>query len=117
MEVPLVFYVGWVQQTTDFLNVGFDVNRNNRSRIFYNIDGNWRNTSFNGSLMIRPVVSSTPLPTGIQNPKLFSLKVYPNPTTGTVYLEVPDSENTNDLSVQVYDIHGRLVLNTSYDHS
>lgn len=117
VEVPLVFYVGWVQQTTDFLNVGFDVNRNNRSRIFYNIDGNWRNTSFNGSLMIRPVVSSTALPTGIQNPKLFSLKVYPNPTTGTVFLEVPDSENTNDLSVQVYDIHGRLVLNTSYDHS
>lgn len=112
VEVPLVFYVGWVQQTTDFLNVGFDVNRNNRSRIFYNIDGNWRNTSFNGSLMIRPVISSTALPTGIHNPTLFSLGVYPNPTTGIVYLEIPESENTDELFVYVFDVHGRLVINS-----
>lgn len=117
LEVPMVFYIGWVQQTTDFLNVGFDMNRNNRTRIFYNIDGNWRNTSFNGSLMIRPVLSGTALPTGIQNPKLFSVKVYPNPTTGLVYLEIPDSEKTNDLSIKVYDLHGRLVLNTSFNQT
>lgn len=112
VEVPMVFYIGWVQQSTDFLNIGFDVNRNNRLRIFYNIDGNWRNTSFNGSLMMRPVLSSTALPTGIHNPTLFSLRVYPNPTTGNVYLEIPESENTRELFVYVYDVHGRLLINT-----
>lgn len=110
VKVPQVFYVGWVQQSADFLNVGFDVNRNNRTRIFYNIDGNWRNTSFNGSLMIRPVLSAVPLPTFVKQPRIVSFRAWPNPTSGFLHIDFPDNENPADLSVSVFDLHGRLVL-------
>lgn len=112
VKVPLVFYVGWVQQTSDFLNVGFDVNRNNRTRIFYNIDGTWKNTSFSGSLMIRPVISSLPLPTSLNDPHFISLKIYPNPTSGILFMEIPQSENFTDMSVFIYDIHGKMLYNS-----
>ena len=114
--VPAVFYVGWVQQTSDFLNVGFDVNRNNRTRIFYNIDGNWRNTSFNGSLMMRPVISSVPLPTSIPKPRFRSFKAYPNPTSGFLQLEFSEPVQP-DLVVWLYNIHGKLIFNKPFRSS
>jgi len=112
VKVPQVFYVGWVQQSADFLNVGFDVNRNNRTRIYYNFDGNWRNTSFNGSLMIRPVLSAVPLPTSVRKPRIITFRAYPNPTSGFLYFDIPANENLTNLDVSVYDLHGRLVMNT-----
>ncbi|MBN2480511.1 MAG: T9SS type A sorting domain-containing protein [Bacteroidales bacterium] len=56
-----VLYVGWMQLTEEFLNVGYDVNRNSRDKIFVNITGEWFNPGTSilpGSLMIRPVFGS-----------------------------------------------------------
>ncbi len=37
------FFAGWKQTTEDFLNLGYDVNRNNLDRVFVNISGDWFN--------------------------------------------------------------------------
>jgi hypothetical protein len=110
---PLIFYVGWEQMTSDFLNVGFDVNRNNSSQIFYNLDGEWKNTSFEGSIMIRPVVSNQPLPVGIpHNPSLMQLRVFPNPTPGILYTDLDPELIRRGLTLSVFNIRGSLVMNT-----
>ncbi|MCD6346095.1 MAG: hypothetical protein J7L96_01615, partial [Bacteroidales bacterium] len=43
------FYIGWYQVTTDFLNVGFDLNTNNQDKLFYNTAMDWKSSSFSGS--------------------------------------------------------------------
>jgi hypothetical protein len=54
------FYVGWRQLDPERLNIGFDKNTNTQNKIFYSVDlgATWQNSSFEGSLMMRPVFSS-----------------------------------------------------------
>jgi hypothetical protein len=109
--VPSVFYIGWIQVTNDFLNVGFDRNTDNRDNIFYTLKGDWKNTAFEGSLMIRPVFANKSKKTGINQIKIPAevekIKVYPNPASTYINVEYPD--NWIEAGMQVIDIHGRVV--------
>lgn len=49
------FWVGFTQTNAVRLNLGFDRNRNTQSRISYRVGQDWLTTSFQGSLMMRPV--------------------------------------------------------------
>lgn len=51
-------YVGWRQLDSEALNIGFDRNTNRNSKIFYNIDGQWMNSMYEGALMIRIIVGN-----------------------------------------------------------
>ncbi|MBA3901772.1 MAG: T9SS type A sorting domain-containing protein, partial [Bacteroidetes bacterium] len=107
------FYVGMVQVSNVELNIGFDKSFSTKDRIFYNLNGNWINTIFNGSLMIRPVLGPSNDPTvGIveqAKPKATQLlKVYPNPARDRIFIEgITETENT---SLSIYDLYGRTVI-------
>jgi hypothetical protein len=112
-DSPLVlqsgtYYVGWVQVSTTFLNVGFDVNHNSGSRIFYNIDGTWNKSIYSGSLMVRPVFGSAKdvsTPTPIDPPATVSgITLYPNPAHDYCLINTDGKTLT---SVEVYDLTGR----------
>ena len=67
--VPPTFFVGLVQTDVMFMNIGFDKNRDNSSKLFYDTDGFFAPTSQVGSLMLRPVfVSDTDPFLGIEEP-------------------------------------------------
>jgi hypothetical protein len=51
-------YVGWKQQDSEAMNIGFDKNTNRNTKIFYNIDGQWMGSMYEGALMIRIIVGS-----------------------------------------------------------
>ena len=110
--VPSVYYIGWIQVTSDFLNVGFDKNNNNREHIFYTMDGVWRPTGFEGSLMIRPVFANKSKKTGIKEiitaGKEEELNIYPNPASSYINLDYPES--WADSRVFIVDIQGRKVF-------
>ena len=79
------FYVGWRQIDPQRLNVGFDKNTNTQNKIFYSVDlgATWQNSSFEGSLMIRPVFS-TAMDVYLGEEEITiteDLVVYPNPAT------------------------------------
>ena len=100
-----IFYVGWIQPNTVLLNVGFDRNKNNRNKIFYNLGQEWVNTSFNGSLMIRPVLGKeTGWPASVNELIRNEVKVYPNPASDFIRIELPpdafnsDSRNINTIT-------------------
>lgn len=114
--ITQVFYIGLIQNTPDFLNIGFDVNRNNRSRIFYNIHGQWVNSAFEGSLMIRPVVGiSTVSGTGsVPSPGNF-LKVYPNPAVDVLYVEPGPVPDPRQITYIIYNRLGQVVLQSRGD--
>jgi hypothetical protein len=108
--VSQVFYVGLIQTTPDFLNIGFDVNRNNRGRIFYNINGEWVNTSFEGSLMIRPVTGNPLLASSPANPVKRSFKAWPNPAANVLYLEMEAGIEPGSVTYTLYNRTGQVVF-------
>ena len=116
---PLVitgtFYVGTIQTTGDNLSIGYDRNNNSQQSIFYNTFGTWTNSSFLGSLLIRPVVGKK-IPLGIhdlpQNQQLVS--VYPNPCSGNILnINIINSDNSQNILNTGFvfrDITGRVML-------
>ncbi len=110
IEVSNEFYVGW--ETTSNLNVGFDRNHNAKDNIFYYLNGNWSNTSFEGALMIRPIFSKTYC-IGIQEDKTeeFTFKVFPNPIRGDrIRIKTNATELVkSNLFLRLFDSRGQLI--------
>jgi hypothetical protein len=87
---PLVvegaFYVGWIQQSTVMLNVGFDRNNRPQNKMFVSEDSySWHLSKFDGQgvLMVRPsfarIKYEQPNAVGKPSASLAPLSVYPNP--------------------------------------
>lgn len=110
LDTPLyvtdTFYIGWKQTTTDLLNIGFDANNNTRQHILYNINGVWEACPYDGSLMMRPLFSTTPFLSTPDVPMSQSVSVYPNPCSGQLYLRLPDEEKAE---IRISDMQGRVL--------
>lgn len=115
------FYVGLMQEETGSMNIGYDVSRNSQQYTFFNVDGIWRNSQFEGSLMVRPVVGSyyfigmTENESIIENP----FTVSPNPAKNTIRIHCKEG-GVRILEGFIYDISGRetarLMLKTNEDN-
>lgn len=104
------YYIGIIQTTDDNLNIGFDINNDASSHIFFNVDGSWNKTEYNGALMIRPIIGPS-YQYGNKNSELESAKllVYPNPNSGLFTLQLPVNENISDFNLHVYSVSGQIV--------
>ncbi|HET6244005.1 MAG: T9SS type A sorting domain-containing protein [Bacteroidetes bacterium] len=119
LSTPLVasgiIYVGWVQVNATELNIGFDKNNNQKDKIFYNLNGNWQNTQFNGSLLMRPVFGVSRDPSvGIDEPfqnasneeKLIT--IFPNPANNHLFFDgISDYSHTR---INIFDMYGKNVF-------
>lgn len=98
-------FIGWTQTTTDLLNLGFDLNYDYSSYIFYNLTGVWTKLPYAGTLMIRPVFSRDATigfnETFVNN----YIKCYPNPATQFIFI---DSDKPT--SYKLFDITGKILL-------
>ncbi len=115
-------FIGWDQATNKNLNIGFDRNTNSREKIFYNVDGTWVGSSFDGSLMMRLVVGKNLLPPDEPDEKaaiVLELEVNPNPpyADGNIKIVLPSGLNPDYhkyLYVRIFDIYGRRVFSAPY---
>lgn len=113
---PGVFYVGFTQNTNQFLNVGFDKNFNSQSKLFYNTSGTWNNSPFIGSLMLHPVFGSYSEFTGIadsQEKQKNDLLVYPNPANDRLYIS--HKSEIQKINFSIIDLLGKTLLSSSLD--
>lgn len=101
------FYIGWIQTTQDMLNIGFDLNNDNSSKVFYNITGSWYNIPYAGTPMMRPVFSAQPINEIAHNKTNNQLNFYPNPAADFITVD-----NSDSYKFQVFDITGRIILET-----
>lgn len=114
VPVPQTFYIGWRQIDADRLNIGFDRNINNQDKIFYSVDSetSWINTSFEGSVMMRPMFSTKlNYQLGTEEQVLntnFDISIYPNPSNGIFNIA-----GDHFSKAEVFDLSGRKVLRTS----
>ncbi len=104
VPVDGVFYVGWQQTNNEFLNVGYDLNRNSSNRLFYRNGGIWYNTQAQGALMIRPATGTRILTSDppLSIPSEFTM--YPNPARNGFRLDFTDISGT--WVVRIFNIHG-----------
>jgi len=111
VAVSGTFYVGWVQTGDNTMYIGFDKNRDNHNKIFYNVDGDWTGTSHAGSLMIRPVMVAAVDPFAavpeIAAPET-GLTVWPNPASNEFSLRMGDRAQNFD-AIEMIDPMGRTV--------
>lgn len=107
------YYFGWEKISAEFLNVGWDVNTNNKTKVHFNSAGVWQTSSFNGSLMLRPVFGTTPDPVVSveENELKDDFIVYPNPTANTLYFK-NNNENNSSYHIQLIDVYGKIILET-----
>ncbi len=123
-ELPVsgTFYIGWRQTTKDNLNVGFDVNNDNSDNIFYNVSGTWYNSSFPGSLMIRPILGQDKEAyVGINTAKVEnnnSINIFPNPNSSGVLNIDFDKEvsNQSDYIINIFSLQGQKVFESNYEN-
>lgn len=101
------FYVGFFQNHNIQLNVGFDQNNDARGHFFYNISDEWKESYYRGAPMIRPVVGKYYDPTGVGQQHKKSLVLYPNPTTGNLFIQGDDG--IQEPEYQIIDLYGRAV--------
>lgn len=112
VAVSGTYYVGWKQSSaTDRLNIGFDHNIDNGDKIFYKTSSNWTNTSFSGSLMMRPVfVSDRDYILSQREIEIEpTISLYPNPANDVIYI----SSEVDLLAVTIIDLQGRIVYQSS----
>jgi hypothetical protein len=112
------FFAGWKQSTEEFLNLGYDVNRNNLSRIFVNISGDWFNPGSSlipGTPMIRALFGSKEIVTG--NPDIpvheKAVELFPNPASDIVHIRTTGFTLSH---ISIIDLQGRILLSEDGDH-
>jgi hypothetical protein len=120
LDVPLfltagTYYFGWEKISEDFLNVGWDVNRDNSSKVHFNAVGVWQTATYSGSLMLRPVFDtfSDPQVSVAENEaEIDDFKVYPNPTSNFINFEKIGTVTNQSYHIQLVDIYGKTILET-----
>jgi hypothetical protein len=108
------YYIGITQPAnfgSDSIYYGLDVNTNSSPQFLsYNVDGTWYASGISGSLMMRPIVGQSFVPTKIIEKELnvpLDEIAYPNPATDRLYLK---SQN-DDQACRVFTLDGRLINN------
>jgi Secretion system C-terminal sorting domain len=113
-----IFYIGWRQLSETFLNAGFDVNTPNTGKQFYWLNGEWRQSQVQGSIMIRPVVGSPLKITSINDVFYHNNKniinVWPNPATDYINFDAGEMHLSGLSIVTITDIYGRELIKVPF---
>lgn len=115
--VPELFYIGIIQYTTEFLNVGYDLSLNTKPKLWFYTDNAWNQATNlssipEGALMIRPIFGNYNFSTNISPEAIISaldFQLYPNPATHHFKIQT-DNYLTTSYKYAVYDLSGRLLL-------
>lgn len=102
------FYIGWVQASNFFMNIGFDRNSVHSNFMYYKVNAlGWQQSSLAGTAMIRPVFADR-LSTGIKNQRRYkqTFTIFPNPGNG--YMNLNYSENIKNEDIQFVKVYNML---------
>lgn len=91
-------YIGLICNLAKDYDLGFDFNTNNQSKMFFNSNGNWVNTTFQGSFMIRPIFGDSAIYAGLHDlAAKDEIVIYPNPAGS--YLKIQALKNYNQAKI------------------
>lgn len=108
------YFIGWIQSSSDLLNVGLDFNTNNQSNTYVNLSGGWQQSNFKGAIMIRPLVGENyTLASIAKNNSIVNkpFEIFPNPTSD--YFTIKMKEEYSVLNISIIDLFGKIVKQIS----
>lgn len=108
VELSGTFYVGFYQNHSVQLNLGFDQNTDSREHFVYKTAANWVEPFLKGTPMIRPVLGSPADLTPVREFAQESYRIYPNPAQSVLNVECDGDRSVR--SFRIYDAFGRLVM-------
>ncbi len=108
------FYIGIIQYTDEFLNVGYDLSNDSKDKTWYFSDNTWTSIKDlqdipSGSLMIRPIFDHYEY-TSSNTTSLAektNITLYPNPTQDILNI---DTDINGELKARIYSTTGQLVF-------
>lgn len=111
LEEPLAvsgtFYVGFFQNHDVQLNIGFDQNNDASGKFFYRTGAQWHPSFYKGAPMVRPVVGKKFDHSAVPQHNHADVKMYPNPTTGTIHVLMDDYGQ--DVDYSIWNVYGQCV--------
>lgn len=103
------FFVGFHQTTSDYINLGLDLNTVSTSKMYYKTVNGWANSAVQGSVMLHPVFGKKVKPAeGVDEFKAMRIAFYPNPAAN--YFNV---EGDQPFHLSILDIQGKEVYSQS----
>jgi hypothetical protein len=128
LDEPLLvngtFYIGWEQQSSENMNLGYDTYNDASQNIFYNSNGEWYQSIYHGALMMRPMLGKKFEISGIDEPQVAkgTITPYPNPLNGNrisfratgIY---ENSSLTEHYKVTIHNILGEEIYSGAYQPS
>ena len=116
LDKPVVvndsIYVGFKQNTNNYIGIGLDKNNPQGDKIYFNIGNGWEpNIQVEGSLMIRPVLRNVDFTVvnNIGHQQRPNIRVFPNPANRIVKIEGEVE------SIGLYTIYGQK-LPIAFNH-
>lgn len=121
--VPLTtgdFYVGWYQNQSFKIHLGFDKNTNNKMYTYYKTTNQWDTLTIPGTAMIRPIVGPAVSKEQISVEEeniTEQIRIYPNPANDMVFFDIPQSYAVQN--IELLDIFGKKILDQPWhgEHS
>lgn len=106
IELTDTFYIGWEQLNSQRIFVGLDKNINSQDKIWLNTSGFWEpnNDQIVGSLMIRPYFKDTLITTSVNDIKIPTIKIYPNPSSRFFKFDTK-----NNVNFKIFNLSGQEV--------
>jgi hypothetical protein len=107
---PGTLYIGIEQnEPATQYGIGLDRTTDSRSKMFYHLDGFWRQSSVQGSWMIRPIFGPRyPFTVGVNElSSNFDFSIYPNPASDNITIELPFEKKSK---IQIINVVGEIVL-------
>jgi hypothetical protein len=108
------FFVGWYQNQTFKINVGFDKNIDNKNKTYYRTSRVWDTLSIPGTLMIRPVVGRPLVKEQIGIEEYWndeSIQLYPNPANEIIFYSI--NQEVDLSAIRIIDVTGKLVYHST----
>ena len=105
---PGVIYVGMIQsEPATIYGVGLDRNTDSRSKMFYHLDGYWRQSNIKGSWMIRPIFGKRISVVGVDqiSNHASDFEIYPNPANDHITVNLFSEKNS---TIQIIDLLGQV---------
>lgn len=89
--------------------VGLDRNTDSRGKMFYHLDGYWRQSSIKGSWMMRPIFGKKIMVIGVDEltTNNFDFEVFPNPAKNYLTVRLPFQKT---VQMQVLDLVGKVLI-------
>ncbi len=112
------YFIGF-EQRDDSLQIGFDVNTNNKSSFFYRQNGTWNTISYEGTPMIRPAFGDVSVGISTLQIEKKDWKVFPNPAHQTLTIQhgFYGTEFNTAFTYEIFNVLGQSVMKENFKNN